>query len=82
VNALLFCHECSEAKHRNCDGTAWDNEADAQAPCTCPDPSHSAEKDAGIEPVCMERVGCHDYRHGTDCPMYDWGRSIDSGRPL
>jgi hypothetical protein len=43
---------------------------------------HGAEKDAGRGPVCMERGGCHDYRHGTDCPMYDWSRSIDAGRPL
>lgn len=49
---LLFCRECSEGKHGNCDGTAWSNELDAPAPCTCPDPSHAkaeptAEFDAG-----------------------------------
>jgi hypothetical protein len=38
--------------------------------------------EALVERVCMERVGCHDYRHGTDCPMYDWPRSLDAGRPL
>lgn len=37
---LLFCRECSEGKHINCDGTAWDNEADAPAPCTCPAQEH------------------------------------------
>lgn len=38
--SILFCRECMEAKHRNCDGTAWDNDADAPAPCTCPDRTH------------------------------------------
>lgn len=38
--SILFCRECSEAKHLNCDGTAWDNEADTPAPCTCPAPVH------------------------------------------
>jgi hypothetical protein len=32
--------------------------------------------------VCMRRTGCRDYRHGTDCPMYDWTLSLDLGRPL
>jgi hypothetical protein len=41
MSALLFCRECSEGKHPNCDGSAWDNDADAEAPCTCPDPHHS-----------------------------------------
>lgn len=40
MTALLFCRECSESKHGNCDGTAWDNAADAPAECTCPDRSH------------------------------------------
>lgn len=31
---------------------------------------------------CMERTGCHDYKHGTDCPMHDWERSLEAGRPL
>jgi hypothetical protein len=43
---------------------------------------HTAEIDAAADQVCMERVGCHDYKHGTDCPMYDWPRSLDAGRPL
>lgn len=34
------------------------------------------------ETECMHRVGCHNYRHGTDCPMYDWERSLIAGRPL
>lgn len=38
--SLHFCPECSQGKHGNCDGTAWDNEADAPTACTCPDPSH------------------------------------------
>jgi hypothetical protein len=42
----------------------------------------SAEIAAAVERVCMERTGCHDYRHGTDCPMYDWPRSLELGRPL
>jgi hypothetical protein len=40
MSGLLFCRECCEGKHRNCDGSAWDNDADAPAPCTCPDRRH------------------------------------------
>lgn len=34
------------------------------------------------EKTCMQRAGCHDYRHGSDCPMYDWDRALAAGRPL
>lgn len=40
MTGILFCRECAEGKHPNCDGTAWDNEADAPAECTCPDRGH------------------------------------------
>lgn len=40
MTGLLFCRECAEGKHVNCDGTAWSNELDGPAPCTCPDQSH------------------------------------------
>ena len=29
------CPECRAGKHRNCDGTAWDQAADAPTPCPC-----------------------------------------------
>lgn len=50
MSGLLICKECREGKHVNCDGTAWSNELDTAAPCTCPDREHqrpTAEKDAG-----------------------------------
>lgn len=30
------CPECRAEKHRNCDGTSWDQAADAPVPCPCP----------------------------------------------
>jgi hypothetical protein len=32
------CPECRAGKHRNCDGTAWDVEADALVDCPCNHP--------------------------------------------
>lgn len=34
------CPECRAGKHRNCDGTAWDDEADQATRCTCADHDH------------------------------------------
>jgi hypothetical protein len=39
------CPECQQGKHQNCDGTAWDNQADAPGTCHCPDPSHQVSSD-------------------------------------
>lgn len=36
----LTCRECTEGKHGNCDGTAWDNDADAAVACLCDDQQH------------------------------------------
>lgn len=30
------CPECEQGKHRNCNGTAWDFDADELVPCGCP----------------------------------------------
>lgn len=35
-----ICPECAAAKCRNCDGTAWDFEADAETVCACRGVSH------------------------------------------
>lgn len=32
---LPTCPECKTGKHGNCDGTAWDNEADELTTCGC-----------------------------------------------
>jgi len=37
----LLCPECRNGKHPNCDGHAWDQTADAPAPCECPEPEHT-----------------------------------------
>lgn len=29
------CPECEQGKHRNCNGTAWDFDADELVPCGC-----------------------------------------------
>jgi hypothetical protein len=29
------CPECEQGKHRNCDGTAWNNHADDVDACAC-----------------------------------------------
>jgi hypothetical protein len=29
------CPECATGKHRNCDGTTWDNITDAPTACPC-----------------------------------------------
>lgn len=34
------CPECRAGKHGNCDGTAWDNAADAPASCGCAEAGH------------------------------------------
>lgn len=39
--ALRFCPECAAGKHQNCDGTAWDHEADEPTTCTCPAAEHT-----------------------------------------
>jgi hypothetical protein len=31
------CPECRAGKHPNCDGTAWDDDADSLTGCSCPD---------------------------------------------
>lgn len=30
-----FCPECKAGKHDNCDGTAWDDQADEETACPC-----------------------------------------------
>lgn len=30
-----ICPECVAGKHKNCDGTTWDNETDGLIPCAC-----------------------------------------------
>lgn len=40
------CPECRAGKHRNCDGTAWDTEKDAPAPCECTDAEHGPQVSA------------------------------------
>lgn len=37
---LPVCPECRAGKHPNCDGTAWDPDADAPTSCRCPHGSH------------------------------------------
>lgn len=55
------------------------------AACLALDPEEPCLHDPEVyvippaEPVCMERAGCHDYRHGTDCPRFDWPRVLDTG---
>jgi hypothetical protein len=39
---VQLCPECRAGKHRNCDGTGWDIDADERVPCPCPDESHTA----------------------------------------
>lgn len=34
------CPECDQGKHGNCDGTAWDVEADALTTCPCAEAGH------------------------------------------
>lgn len=38
------CPECDQGKHRNCNGTAWDFDADELVACGCPDEAHLAER--------------------------------------
>jgi hypothetical protein len=37
---MSVCPECTQGKHGNCDGTAWDNETDAPTHCACADHQH------------------------------------------
>lgn len=37
---IPVCPECEQGKHSNCDGTAWDNEADAVVACGCAQEGH------------------------------------------
>lgn len=37
---MPICPECAQGKHRNCDGTAWDDQADERTTCACPDEAH------------------------------------------
>lgn len=36
----FICPECAQGKHGNCDGTAWDNQADVGVPCDCAEVQH------------------------------------------
>ncbi|MGX9346625.1 DUF4326 domain-containing protein [Microbacterium sp. KNMS] len=35
ANPQHLCPECKAGKHGNCDGTAWDDDADTLTTCTC-----------------------------------------------
>jgi hypothetical protein len=37
VNGRPICPECRNGKHINCDGMAYDDEADDLVLCACPD---------------------------------------------
>lgn len=71
MTGLLFCHECSEGKHVNCDGAAWSNELDGPAPCTCPDPIHAHIPDHNHE-KCCRYLRC---AHPACCGYYGGERS-------
>jgi len=43
VSAARSCPDCEQGKHHNCDGRAWDNDADDFAPCPC---AHTGHGDA------------------------------------
>ena len=34
-DSIAICPECHAGKHRNCDGTAWDVDADEPTTCGC-----------------------------------------------
>jgi recombination protein RecT len=36
------CPECQQGKHQNCEGQAWDNDADGPVACACADESHTS----------------------------------------
>lgn len=36
----IACPECDQGKHGNCDGTAWDVEADDRIECPCAAAGH------------------------------------------
>lgn len=42
--ALRFCPECAAGKHVNCQGEAWDQEADEPTLCTCPGLEHPSRR--------------------------------------
>ena len=40
-----MCPECSDGKHKNCDGTTWSNDLDRLVPCDCtPTDNHQQPK--------------------------------------
>lgn len=38
------CPECRTGKHPNCDGTAWDDDADSLTLCTCTGIDHPRQR--------------------------------------
>lgn len=36
ITRLWVCPECEQGKHANCDGWAWDFDADEKTQCQCP----------------------------------------------
>ena len=58
MSGVLFCRECSEGKHVNCDGTAWSNELDAPTRCTCPDGSHATSAEI-VAHIWREHSNCN-----------------------
>lgn len=37
MDTTPICPECTQGKHHNCDGTAWDHDRDELAACRCGD---------------------------------------------
>jgi hypothetical protein len=51
MTAVRSCPDCEQGKHHNCDGRAWDNDADDFAPCPC---AHTGHGDATAHRVAAE----------------------------
>lgn len=51
INSIEPCPECAQGKHPNCDGSSWDEDADAPAECPCYARNHEPPQELCWQPT-------------------------------
>jgi hypothetical protein len=59
MTTVRSCPDCEQGKHFNCDGRAWDNDADDYAPCPCAHTGHGqATARCDLSGLLVDQCAC------------------------
>jgi len=92
------CPDCEQNKHHNCDGRAWDNDADDYTPCPCAHTGHGeATARCDLSGLLVDQCACRVHAPKPPAPEYvivarfharfdstcpGWGNAIEETDPI